>query len=1504
MNDNKRINSHYLSLSYKSLINKNIIHFFLFIIEVALLFLQIIEVYYNDYSSFNKKENKIFSPLTFLALKIDKLPNILKEIIYPILIVVITINAHLLNLYSSKINTIIKIMENLSEILFYRILSLALFNFLFIFKDIYLIINIIITIPYIIILVFNFCHCHLFLFFPSLIKYPYDSFSMIIDLHLIFIKIFLSLAKMGSNRYISKFTFFLSIFFMCALLFYLTYIMIYKSYYLMNNNILNNARYSTLLSLCISIIISLLIDKHKIVHIYIIIIFCNIVLLCLIFVSFFYDPYKYAKFDKDDNIENIYYYFFMFDKDKNKYFLIEEKIEEHISKCNMCNLCKKYNIIKNQKDKSQFDLFKIIYNGKDQLFNLMNIIIRRIKKKGKNSFINNSYYLINIIYNYCIAVSQRNINILLNLELIFEIINSENKQILEENKISLNRIKYTNDFFIKAKKVIQDIYYLLQETKFDRFITLFFKLEEEIEKIKNNEIKSNLNSGLESQNFNGMSEGLSNCNNLLSICSLFYEELFNEIISNSGVSIKDNPNLLEDLVNNNNKYSKHITLEINILTFEVKIIRAGGEINKYENKNFFDFFLKLVKNYQIFEMKKVLLKSNHTSDTNSKKNKKKEKKFTKIAKKKQNIIFNFLIEERENNDILCKLLKLKMNLILLTHIDNKIYLNGIYNLNKDIIITEEKKNEEILLYFGNKKQIKICNPNRNKIIIKRNRNEKYLGNERLLKSTNFILGSKNYNVYHFLIEKKQSIFNIVNINNNRLKLNELEEDQMRLLDKINNNVFLFNDLQSHASSGNNSMGRNTLISYNRENKKIDQKNNETKELKILKYILLFVIAIFLSLLIILSFLLKKSFKKTEKLANFFLSFSDYSNEFHNLFCSTLLLACIARTSESKICFNYFSQLEAMILSIAYGLDNEELWTYDRDSYLIKYSKYLFYQNNILLEDINSKLSFLMKNITKFNDNLILKNMDKKITHFKMNQNYLNDKIILTLTKETITFSDFNLLMISRLSTLSIDMNNTKQAIYILNKTGDNVFNNVYLEDKLSSYQENFYLIILDFKIYTSNLNQVMNEIGKISEISKTKFKNLIIIFLNIFLFLVIIIYIFLLLLIFVYLFILLKTLRSIKKEMKEKINDITVKEILKKKIDNLQMLLKFYDNDINKTILKLNRLYDYYRDNYNLKLKEELKLLKREGKKEFGKENKNSNCIKDISTIKEYKLYKYAIRNKIFLYLIINIIIITLAIYFINLFIWLYTFRKESKIMEWKSINDNAIITTNKLISSYLLMIYDNQTLEEISKEYESNNFISYIFTELTPLYNLGKYNKYINNNNYLSAIESSENCWDIYMALNIDIFNKLFDKFMKEKDQFQQTMTFLCEMSFIMTFNNYKAIFLQLFSLVQKGIENFNNIKYSDIITSIKKKEILEISLIYMSMHKYLIDYIILINKNIILMTIKEIGNKLIITNIIVYPIIFILIFISFFVYVKNVNNNCKKIIHIKKIFKICNLN
>ena len=1514
MNDSQTIKSHYLAISYKALVNKNIIHFFLFFIEIALIFLQIIEIYYNSYNSFKEKNNKYFSPLTYLQLIIEELPELLKFFVYPIIIIIIIITSYLYNHYRFKINIITKIMINILELLYYRILSLFLFNYLFIFKDIYLIINIIFTLPYILILVSNFCNCHLYLFFPSFISYPYDSFSMVIDLHLLFVKIFISLSRMGTNKNISKFSFILSIFFIFILLIYLSYIMINKSYYLMNNIHLNNARFGILLSICISTLIALVINKNKLLHIYFIICLCNIFLLSLILVSAFYNPYKFAKFDKDNNIENVYYYFFMFDKDKNYYFLIEEKIEEHISKCNMCNLCKKYNIIKNIKDKNQIDLFKIIYNEKNYLLNLFNIIIRKIKKNGKNSFMNNSYFLINIIYTYSLTMNHRNNNILLNIELIFDIINSDNIQLLEENQISLRRIKYTNDFFIKANRVINDIYYIFEEKRIQKIIRIFFKLGEEIEKFKYKEIKSNLNNN--SNYSTGVVEGQQNYNNLISICSLFYEELFNETISNSGISIRENPNSLEELINNVYKLSKHITLEVDNIFSSVKIIRAGGEINKYENCNFQDLFLKIFKNQQIFEMKNVLLNSNNMSYIKTKKNIIKEHKLLKgIEKEKQYINFNFLIEEKENDEIFCKLLKLKMCLILLNHINNKIYLNGVYILNNDILLSEETKNEEKLLYFGNKKQIKICMSKNNitninnKIIIKKNKNEKYLGNEKLIKITCFNLILKKYNIYHFIISKKKSIYKKLLYNNDIG--NNLKEEHIELLETNNNNSFIFNDLASHASSGNNSMARNTLISYNREIKKIHQNEYEAKELKIIRYILLLVITLFLIILIILSILLNKSHQIYEKAIYFYLTFSDYSNMIYNLFFSTLSLSCIVTPNSAKNCTNYFSDLPALIIKkifpeymlyIYNDSDFEYMKSIIQKDY-IDFSQFLYYQNKILIENSNNEFNSLIKNLTKFNDNTIINIMKNYITHFKINQNYLNGNIVLTLSEENITFSDFNLLLISRFSSLSNNYSDIFQPIYLLNKTGDYTFNNFIRKTKLSAYQQSFYLNILDFQKYSTHLGYVVREIELFLLKLKMNFKILLYLFLNLFLLFIIVIFIILFSLIFIYSFLIIKTLNQINSELKEKINETTVKDILRRKIDNLKSLLKFYDNDINKIINKLNKIYDEYKDNYNMKLKEELKILKREGKKEFEKANKNFNCMKAFSTIKKYKLYKYVFRKKSFLYLFLLIVILTFAIYFINLFLWIFTFQKDLKIMEWKSINSNIISTTNRLISTYFLMIFNNQTLYEMSIGNGSNDFISNIFSELSRLYTLEKYNKYINNN-YINIIKENDNCEDFFKKLDNDIFIQLYNKYIDEEEKFIKTMSLLCNWSFIFNYRNYKAIYLKFFSLVQKGIEFYKNNNYKDLINYISKKEVIQIDIIYLTIHKYIIDTIIQNNKEIFILMIHKIGCYIIITNSILYPLIFLLIFVTFFIYIRTVNNEYKRFVHIKKMFKVSNIN
>jgi len=395
--DDKIIKSHYLSISYNILINKKIIHLFLFLIEIIMLLIQISEIHHKNYALNHIKFYNNYKPVSNFLLIIRNLPILINILVYAAILLIIIMNYYILNNYKLKKTKIVIIMVNLSELLFYRLFSLFIFNYLFFFLDnLYFILNIILTIIYAFILISHFSYNHLFFFFPtSLIKYPYDNFSMIIDIHFIFIKILISISLTISNVYISQLTFYISILILYILLFYLSYLLINKSYYLMNNITLNKGRYSILFSFCILVFFVLIIDKDKLFNIYYNICYCNALFIFIIFLYNIYDPYQFCKFDKDDNVENVLYYLFILDKERNKYFLIEEKIENHISKCNRCNLCKKYNNY--LKGKNELDLYSIISNCNKQEFNLLNKIVKGIKKNGKSSLSNNSYYLINII---------------------------------------------------------------------------------------------------------------------------------------------------------------------------------------------------------------------------------------------------------------------------------------------------------------------------------------------------------------------------------------------------------------------------------------------------------------------------------------------------------------------------------------------------------------------------------------------------------------------------------------------------------------------------------------------------------------------------------------------------------------------------------------------------------------------------------------------------------------------------------------------------------------------------------------------------------------------------------------------------------------------------------------------------------------------------------------------------------------------------------------------------
>ena len=1499
MKNENKINTHYLSISYKVLVNKTIIHLILFIVEVYILLIQILETYYDNINSF-KTNVKIYNPYTLLIKLIDKLNISFKFIIYFVAITIIIMNYYLLKNIRFKNNLSITIIVNITEIFLYRLLTLFIFNFLFLFTKLFLVINIIITLPYLYALFFHFNNNYLFLCFPSLINYPYDQFSMIIDLNLLIIKVFISMAFMISNPNISKLCFYISIFILFFLLVYLTYIMKKKSYYCMNNCNLNKFKYAIILSSCIIIIALIIPDKNYINNIYYQISSFNILILSLLFICYFYDPYRHSKIEKDDNIENVYYYLFILEKYRNN-FLLEEKIEEHINICNKCNLCKKYNSYKKKNNNNdKLDLYNIIYNGEDLRFNIYNKIFKGIIKNGKASFLNNSFYLINLIYIYYLNIKDNNYNNLSNIELLYEIINEENSQYLDEYKLSINQIKNANYFLIKANKIICNIYEIFDVSSLQQKSVNFLKLAEELEQLELKEIK--FDNSNRNNNINNI-EGLPNCNNLLAICSLFYEELYNMPISNSGNFIRDNVNLLEDLVNHNNKNINQITLKIDILNFNVKIIRAGGVMNKYENENFFDFFPSLFKNNQIIDMKNILLNSNDDFITKPKNNNNKNKsKKKKNNNRKQYINFSFIIEEKKDNLILFNQLKLKLSFLLLSNLKLIIYLNGTYSLNKDIIVTEHLKEEERIVFFGNQEQINKLKFNKNynykDIFIKKIKNMKYFENEKLIEDSNIIINIKKYTIYHYLSSKKKILEKSNKKNKSKSEETNIEDEKNNLFDEYNE-LNIINEIASQASSSTTSISRNNLITNYRANKKIQNKENFTKKLTYTKFILLFSKIIFL-FFIIFEIIFLILIQKDLVSKNFiYLLFKDYSHNFNILFFSILSLICIADSIDSNKCTNLMNE----VTELSYNSINNSDLKYNYNDF-INFTELMNAKIEILNQNLNDKLDVLNKYLAKFDDENYAKNLNSIVFFYKINQIEKNNKIIFTLSKENLHFSDFMKLMTSRFGIILKNYKFLETPIYILNKVGDKTFKNVFDKYKLDSSQEAIYLMILDYNNFANNLHLVISQFVKLIIKTKNNFKYIIYFFLNLNLLFVFVILIILFLFISIYLIIIFQILNDVHISLKTKLGQISLKEILRKKIDNLKLMLKFYENDIIVIIKDLNNTYNIYKDDYNLKVKEETKLLKKEGKNNVDYKNKDIGCSSIIKIFKKYNLYKYSKRKELYFYSLIFIFILSLSIYIITLYIWNLYFKKDNIVYIWVNANHKLATVTNRLMINLLLMFYNNETFNEISGGVEPDDYISFAYTNLTNAYKSYKYYNILSDIIVTKEKDINFDCEIFYRRLENDFYKQLKNKFINDEDKFFNTMNIFCNMSNIMIFKNYMTIYLQLFSKIKNIVENFQPENYNEIIKYIKKNEIGKIEITFLTSFIYLATFSFNNIKEVILTMDNKILENNIITGISFIFLLIILVFFISFVYIKNINYDCNKFLQARKVFKICDIN
>ena len=127
----------------------------------------------------------------------------------------------------------------------------------------------------------------------------------------------------------------------------------------------------------------------------------NVYIIYFLIVQLLYNPYKNVFFCNSDNINNIYFFFFIIDHNRNQGFILEQKLEEHYSLCSTCELC--YNLKYYLMNKIDYKkIYKILYKHNGVLSKIFNEMIYALLTDGKNSLKNNSYYLISIIYCYYI----------------------------------------------------------------------------------------------------------------------------------------------------------------------------------------------------------------------------------------------------------------------------------------------------------------------------------------------------------------------------------------------------------------------------------------------------------------------------------------------------------------------------------------------------------------------------------------------------------------------------------------------------------------------------------------------------------------------------------------------------------------------------------------------------------------------------------------------------------------------------------------------------------------------------------------------------------------------------------------------------------------------------------------------------------------------------------------------------------------------------------------------
>jgi hypothetical protein len=470
------------------------------------------------------------------------------------------------------------------------------------------------------------------------------------------------------------------------------------------------------------------------------------------------------------------------------------------------------------------------------------------------------------------------------------------------------------------------------------------------------------------------------------------------------------------------------------------------------------------------------------------------------------------------------------------------------------------------------------------------------------------------------------------------------------------------------------------------------------------------------------------------------------------------------------------------------------------------------------------------------------------------------------------------------------------------------------KDYLSDYEKQLYEMILNYKNYYREFNIINKEInGIITDKS---------IFIKVFIYIYITIDTSMLLtigtLMYYYSisfeFILVKIINYINMTLNEKNDDFSFNATFSKKMDNLETILQFYNDDPVKAVQNLNYIYSDYQQFLTSKNKNNAIDMNKKNYKKIIEENKKNeldNVPKNQRIINRKDVKSLGI-TFIFIFMYYFNVVGVVGFYVMLVIMWSNYFTNKGNI--FNLINKNCRIETGiyRALNGYDLMLFHNITLENLPSvvildeelKKETFGFFKSFYEDLKLAFN-SKKEKNSLANMYKDFEDMSEFTCDNLYANNIDYIQKLEEENKRANQNLQnitKNLVQICEFSRISETKDFRTAYETHFQLIRNGILAIKNLTISGTIENIINNYYRNNVSIFFN---YIITFLLEItntipHQNIIEALITKLRFNIIISHIIylLYDLIAILFVVFFFI--SGINSLCNRIFILKKIFKV----